>query len=159
MIFPILWFFHLVCASSRVFAQVAPHPGGDAESSAISYGVIGTGLAVVISTVGKIVTDTIQFRIQQSAKNDNAKLVLEVALMTAERDDEKEGREQEKKRADLAETRIETLLKRHESLRDSYDELRIKYAMATNQEPPSSSRLGWAVDPQHPPGPSPEKPP
>jgi hypothetical protein len=156
MIFPILWFLHLVCASSWVFAQVAPHAGGDTEASAISYGVLGTGVMVVISTIGKIVTDMIQFRIQQNAKTDNAKFALDLALMTADRDEEKEGREQEKKRADLAETRIEALMKRHESLRDSYDELRIKYAMATNQEPPSSSRLGWATDP---PGQSPEKPP
>jgi hypothetical protein len=53
MIFPILWFLHLVCASSLVFAQVAPHAGGDAEASAISYGVLGTGVMVVISTIGK----------------------------------------------------------------------------------------------------------
>jgi hypothetical protein len=159
MIFLILWFLHLVCASSWVFAQVAPHAGGDAEASAISYGVLGTGAMVVISTIGKIVTDMIQFRIQQNAKTDNAKLALDLALMTADRDEEKEGREQERKRADLAEARVEALMKRHDSLRDSYDELRIKHAMVTGTEPPSSSRLGWAVDPKGPSVPPPEKPP
>lgn len=145
-----LWTAFLGSGTVAILAQgQAPVlPGSDAQEFAavqpangISDLTLGTGVALLLVTVARAITEVYQWRTQRDEKDDKAEMVRDLAVLTANLESSRSDVSEWESRYRDEHERRERLEGRLAEVMDERDSLRIQLAMATGKEPPSSGRM------------------